>query len=931
MRGRSPLPGLSSLVPEGTNQPHSCHPYESPQLSQNRRQLRFLLLLVEVDQVQVSPVRFEHHREPFGIGEASPRLSWIIESQTPNWLQTGYEIEARLPSGAATTGRMESNESLLVAWPFSPLGSRDRASLRVRIWGSNAAAPSPWSDWSDVEIGLLDRSDWAAEAISPAIPDDRAVVPPVHLFRRGFTTSAPIAQARLYATAHGVYDFEINGRPVGDQVMAPGWTSYNHRLRYQTYDVTAHLRQGANALGAWVGEGWFRGRLVWGAGRRNIWGTQAGLLAQLEITYEDGSSVTIATDRSWKSSTGGTLSAEIYDGETFDARLEPVGWTLPEFDDTGWQPASIGAFDFSRLIAPMGPPVRRTQLVPAAKVITSPSGKTILDFGQNLVGRLRFQVSGEAGTTIVIRHAEVLEHGELGVRPLRKAKATDRYTLRGGGVEVWEPRFTFHGFRYAEVSGWPGAVDPAAFDAVVLHSDLAPTGAFDSSSPLLNQLHRNAIWSMRGNFLDVPTDCPQRDERLGWTGDIQVFAPAASFLYDCSGMLASWLKDLAAEQFENADGIPPLVSPDVVAVGRMAATAWGDATTVVPTVLYERFGDIEILREQYASAKAWVDLVAKCAGDRYLWDSQWQFGDWLDPAAPPEDAANTRTDMGLVATAYLAHSAQLLSNMGSTLGNVDDAATYADLSARVREAFAREFITASGRVASESQTAYSLAIRFDLFASDEQRQHGYERLAHLVHANHYRIGTGFVGTPLICDALDDAGQTQLAYRMLLETSCPSFGYPVTIGATTIWERWDSMLPNGEINPGEMTSFNHYALGAVVDFLHRTVAGIAPAEPGYRQLRFRPKPGGDLTSATATLDTPYGRASSSWTLERNTFRLAIEVPANTSAIVELPDGSTPVEVGSGAWQYAVEVQPQPYPPAPPPSLVFPVQTPTADRV
>jgi alpha-L-rhamnosidase len=892
----------------------------------------FIVSPAEVDQVQVSPVRFEHHREPFGIGESAPRLSWITTSPEPNWRQTAYEIEARFPDGSvSTTGKVSSPDSLLITWPFAALSSRDRASVRVRVWGPAGADPCPWSEWADVEIGLLDRTGWTATLISPATPDDRATVPPVHLFRRSFGVEAPITHARLYATAHGVYDIEINGQPVGDQVMAPGWTSYNHRLRYQTYDVTGHLQQGENAIGAWVGEGWFRGRLVWGAGRRNIWGTQAGLLAQIEITYQDGSTAVISTDGAWKSSTGGTLSAEIYDGETFDARLEPGGWTSPGFDDAAWSPVAIGEFDFARLIAPLSPPVRRTQTIQVADVITSPSGKIILDFGQNLVGRLRFSVQGKAGTTITIRHAEVLEHGELGVRPLRRAKASDRYTLCGRGVESWEPRFTFHGFRYAEVEGWPGPIDPAAFEAVVLHTDLEPTGSFASSSPILNQLHRNAVWSVRGNFLDVPTDCPQRDERLGWTGDIQVFSPAASFLYDCSGILASWLKDLAAEQFEHADGIPPLVSPDVVSVGRMAATAWGDATTVVPSVLYERFGDIAILRDQYASAKAWVDLVARRAGERHLWDDQWQFGDWLDPAAPPEDAANTRTDMGLVATAYLAHSARLLSRMARTLEIDVDAVAYAELSERVRVAFAREFITASGRVASESQTAYALAICFDLFANDEQRQRGYERLAHLVHANHYRIGTGFVGTPLICDALDAAGETQLAYRMLLETSCPSFGYPVTMGATTIWERWDSMLPNGEINPGDMTSFNHYALGAVVDFLHRTVAGLAPAEPGYCKLRIRPRPGGDLTSASATLDTPYGNASSSWDLEGEVFTLRLRVPANATAIVDLPDDSEPFEVGSGEWGYSVALQPQPYPPAPPASLIFPVATPTADHV
>jgi alpha-L-rhamnosidase len=893
----------------------------------------FLLWLAQrEDRVQISPVRFEHHREPFGIGEASPRLSWTTTTDQPNWVQLGYQLELRDSTGAITsTGIVESRESLLVAWPFAPLGSRQRVSVRVRVWHTTRNDQSAISEWTDVEAGLLNQGDWSAQLISPAIEDNRESVPPVHLFRNEFEATFPIRKARLYVTAHGVYDLKINGTPVGDQVLAPGWTSYNHRIRYQTFDVTAQLQEGANAIGAWVGEGWFRGRMTWGAGRRNIWGTQAGLLAQLEIEYEDGSTQTLATDSSWKSSTGGTTSSEIYDGETHDARLEPTGWTKPGFDESTWTPVKSSLFDFSRLIAPMGPPVRRTQTLPVAEIITSPSGKTILDFGQNLVGRLRFTVQGEAGTTITIRHAEVLERGELGVRPLRKAKATNHYTLRGGSAETWEPRFTFHGFRYAEIGGWPGPLDPSAIEAVVLHSDLAPTGSFECSSELINQMHRNAIWSMRGNFLDVPTDCPQRDERLGWTGDIQVFAPAASFLYDCSGMLASWLKDLAAEQFEHAEGIPPLVSPDVVSDGRVAATAWGDATVVVPTVLYERFGDIQILRDQYASMKAWVDLVARRAGGRYLWDSQWQFGDWLDPISPPDDAAATRTDMGLIATAYLAHSSRLVSKIASILGNETDAEAYEALSKKVRAAFAHEYITATGRVASESQTAYGLAIRFDLFASEEQRKRGFERLEHLVHLNHFRIGTGFVGAPLICDALEDAGHTQLAYRMLLETSCPSFLYPVTMGATTIWERWDSMLPNGDINPGEMTSFNHYALGAVVDFLHRRVAGLAPAEPGYRKFSIKPRPGGDLTRASASLETPYGWASSGWTIDGRVFTLNLRIPANASAIVELPDGSAPFTVGSGNWSYTAEIQPQPYPPALPSSLVFPIEAPTENRV
>jgi alpha-L-rhamnosidase len=570
------------------------------------------------------------------------------------------------------------------------------------------------------------------------------------------------------------------------------------------------------------------------------------------------------------------------------------------------------------LVAPDGPPVRRTELLAPVAVRTSPAGRTILDFGQNLTGRLRIRVSGPAGTTVVLRHAEVLQDGELYVRPLREAAAVDEYTLRGGAsgeVEEWEPRFTVHGFRFAEVTGWPGV--PAAGDvrAVVCHTDMVRTGWFDCSDPMLRRLHDNVVWSMRGNFLDVPTDCPQRDERLGWTGDLAVFAPTATFLYDCAGLLTSWLADLAAEQREL--GTVPFYVPWVELLGPALPTAvWGDVAVVGPAVLHERYADAGVLRAQYPSMTAWVDQVAALLGERRLWDTGFQFGDWLDPAAPPEQPAAARTDPHLVATAAHAISARLLAGIAALLGEEADHRRYTAHAAAVAEAFNEEYVTPSGRLASDAQTAYALALTGGLLDKAEQRDRAGRRLVELVEAEGHHVGTGFVGTPLICAALTAAGAHDTAYHLLLQRECPSWLFPITMGATTMWERWDSMLPDGTVNPGEMTSFNHYALGAVADWLHRTVAGLAPAGPGCRTVAVRPRPGGGLTHASATHDSPYGRISVAWRRDGDRLDVAVTVPPGVTALVDLP-GAAPVEVGSGSHAFSCPFRPATGDPAPAP--------------
>jgi alpha-L-rhamnosidase len=845
----------------------------------------------------VTELRAEHLANSLGIGVDSPRLSWMIETSEPGWRQSAYELCA-----GDELVLVESGASVLVPWPFSPLRSRQRVELRVRVRDDGGA----WSDWSDpcvIEAGLLRAGDWQARFVRPDWEEDAEEDQPSPYLRGRFTIDRPVVRARLYTTALGVYEPYLNGRVVGDDVLAPGWTSYGHRLRYQTHDVTEHVRQGANVLGAILGDGWFRGRLGF-RDQRNLYGDRLAFLAQLEVELEDGSSKLVTTDETWRATTGPILASSLYDGEHYDARRALPGWAEAGYEDEAWRGVVIEDRDLTTLVAPTGPPVRRVELISPVEISRSPSDRAILDFGQNLVGRLRITVSGEAGRRITLRHAEVLEHGELCVRPLRQAAATDSFTLAGDPVETWEPRFTFHGFRYAEVEGWPGELAADDVRAVVVHSDLERTGWFSCSDPLVDRLHENVVWSMRGNFLDVPTDCPQRDERLGWTGDIQLFAPTACFLYDSAGFLESWLADVAAEQRERGGRVPNVV-PDVLpAAGsgekhnwHAPAAGWGDAAVIVPWVLYQRTGDAGVLASQLESMCAWVDLVSSLAGPSRLWDTGFQFGDWLDPAAPPEHPHLGATDPHLVATAYFARSAELTANAAALVGDAGTETRYRALANEVRKAFRRAYVLADGTIAGESQTAYALALELSLLDDAGCRRTAGRRLAELVARGGYRIGTGFLGTPIICDALCGAGEHEAAYRLLLERRCPSWLYPVTMGATTIWERWDSLRPDGTVNPGEMTSFNHYAFGAIADWLHRTVAGLAPAAPGYERIAVRPQPGGGLTFARARHRTPYGLAEVGWRIDGALLRVEARVPPNTTAEVHLP-GRPSFEAGSG---------------------------------
>lgn len=845
------------------------------------------------DDLAVANLRVEYRRGPMGIDAGSPRFSWILESgkratrQTAYWIQVAESAEAfRQNQILWETGRVESGQSIHVEYRGPDLISTTRYHWRVQVW-DNHGRKSDWSEVAFWEMGLLDPQDWQAKWIEPDLEEDVSTSPPAPMLRREFHLNGKIRSARAYVTAHGVYEMELNGKRVGDQVLSPGWTSYHERLQYQTYDITDLLKSGENAVGVYLGDGWFRGYMGF-KDQRNLYGEKLALLAQIHITYEDGSSEVIATDENWKAATGPIVKSDIYNGETYDARLEMEAWSDPSFDDSDWVGVRIIDHGRKKLIAQQAPPVRKIQALRPREILKTPEGDTVVDMGQNMVGWVRLRVEGEEGAEVTLRHAEVLDRdGNFYTANIRAADQTNVYILKGAGEEVWEPRFTFQGFRYVAVDGYPGELTLDDLTGIVLHSDIAPTGHFQCSHELVNQLQHNIVWGQKGNFLDIPTDCPQRDERLGWTGDIQVFVETANLNLHTPAFLSKWLGDVEADQLEN--GSIPHVVPNVLGEERSGSAGWADAGVIVPWALYWSFGDIRILERQYASMKAWVDFEKDRAASNettYLRDGDFTYGDWLSFNTTRSAYPGAYTDKDFISTAFFAHSADLLSRTARLLGKEEEADSYSELFGKIKEAFQQEYVTPNGRVMSNTQTAYLLALRFDLLPEDLKPA----AIEHLVGdiRGHGHLTTGFLGTPHLNPVLSQHGRADLAYDLLLREEYPSWLYPVTRGATTIWERWDGIKRNGTFqNPG-MNSFNHYAYGAIGEWLFKEVAGIQAEEPGYGRMRIGPVPGGGLDHARALLDSPYGRIESAWEIAAEGFSLEVEIPANTTATVVLPD-------------------------------------------
>jgi alpha-L-rhamnosidase len=848
----------------------------------------------------VTKLRCEYMENPIGIDVKNPRISWQVKSEARSWLQSAYQLQVSLEEGFNSSvwdsGKVLSDQSIHVELQELALKSRQRYYYQVRVW-NDQNEETEWSENAYWEMGLLASSEWEAEWISAPLaqfPVESEISP---FLRRSFHITGAVQSARIYATSLGLYELELNGQRVGESYFTPGWTSYKHRLQYQTYVVTDLLTSGDNAIGAMLGNGWYKGNLAW-QDNKNIFGNRTSLLMQLHIQYEDGRVDIISSDAQWKVSASPILMSEIYHGETYDARLEKSNWSTAAYDVSDWYTAEIIQHSKTILVAQENEPVRIIEEIKPIELIKTPAGEVVIDFGQNMVGWVRFSIQGTAGQEVTLQHAEVLDQaGNFYTENLRKAKQTNLYILKGAGTEIYQPRFSFQGFRYIKLIGFGDDIQLSNFTGVVLHSAMESTGTFQCSDPLINQLQHNILWGQKGNFLDVPTDCPQRDERLGWTGDAQMFIRTASHIMNVAPFFSKWLRDLAADQLES--GGVPYVVPNVLE-NSYSSAAWGDAAVICPWTIYQAYGDTRILKQQYESMKAWVEYMHSQGDNEFLWNTGFHFGDWLGLDSKPDSYIGA-TDRDFIATAFYAYSTSLLAKTAKILQKEEDYILYNGLHADILQAFQQEFITPSGRLSVNTQTSTLLALMFNLVDGIAEER-TVKKLLELLEESKFHLTTGFVGTPYLNLVLSQTGNTETAYKLLFQTDYPSWLYQVTKGATTIWEHWDGIKEDGSFWSKNMNSFNHYAYGAIGDWLYRYVAGIDTDEaaPGYKHILIKPHPGPGLTWAEAELESMYGLIHAEWRrTEGNTTEIRISLPPNTTASVQLPDAKLASVLEGGA--------------------------------
>jgi alpha-L-rhamnosidase len=861
-------------------------------------------------------LRVEHLDEALGIRTTAPRLSWRLPDGAR--LQEAYRITT---DNGWDTGWVESDQSLLVSYAGPPLASSQRVEWRVRV--RTDLGESAESETASFETGLLWADDWRATWIEPGVmPEGPPGERPAALLRFAFDVDRPVVAARLHATAQGIYEAFVNGRRAGDAELTPGWTQYDARLQVQTVDVTASVDRGRNAIGVVLADGWFRGQT--GITRSaEQWGDRLALLVQLHLVHEDGEVTVVGTGPGWRSSTGHVVAADLIAGERWDLRRLEPGWDAPAFDDTAWDDVAVVEHGFAGLVDSPAPPVRRVEELVPVSVTRLDDHRQIVDLGQNINGWVRLTDLGPAGTTTTLTHGEWLgPDGDVTTDHLRPAVPflpeplpagqVDQVVSAGVPGEAFEPRRTTHGFQYVRIQGHPGDLTPDDVRGVVVHTDLRRTGWFTSSDARLDRFHEAAVWSLRDNACDVPTDCPHR-ERGPWTGDWQLFVPTAAFLYDVAGFSLKWLRDVAADQWP--DGTVANMSPATRGEGREGPVAflngsagWGDAAVIVPWEMYRAYGDVQVLDELWPTMVRWLDRTERLARDerhparvvrrpapapheRYLVDTGFHWGEWLVPGEEIDDfPAWVAADKGDVATAYFAHSARLMARIAEVTGRADDAVRYAELSEHARAAWQAEYLDPEGRLTPDIQANHVRALAFDLVPPD-LRPAVAERLVELIRKADTHLGTGFLATPYLLPVLADTGHLDVAYELLLQDSEPSWLVMVDRGATTVWERWNGVSAEGV--PYE--SLNHYSKGAVVSFLHRYTAGIELVEPAYRRFRVRPRPGGGLTHAEAAHESPFGRIESAWRLDGDRFELRVVVPAGTQAEVVLPSGTTSIAV------------------------------------
>ncbi|HWL14679.1 MAG TPA: family 78 glycoside hydrolase catalytic domain [Opitutus sp.] len=860
----------------------------------------------------VTHLRCEYLVDPLGIDERAPRLSWALASDRRGARQLAYRVRVastpeQLARGGADrwdSGRVTSDQTTHVVYRGAPLGARDACHWDVEVWDETGAAvrsaPARWS------MGLLSPGDWTARwiAADPEIVqrDPEAIASTLQdcgtpaVFRKNFAVSAGVRRATLYASARGVFELTLGGRRVGEDLFAPEWTDYDKRIHFRTYDVTPLVRPGANTLGATLGDGWWSGFVGWQEHRGRYGSLENSLLVQLEVELDTGERLLVGTDASWLCATGPILSSDFMMGEVFDARRVARDWL----------PVREVAPPNAALVAQRSEPVRVTEtLAPVSRHELRP-GVFVYDLGQNISGFVRLRLRGvPAGTHLTLRHAERLNpDGTLYVENLRRAKATDVYIAAGAPEESYQPHFTFHGFQYVELSGFPGTPPDDLVTGCVVHSATPPAGEFECSHADVNRLWRNGVWSQRDNFLSVPTDCPQRDERLGWMGDAQVFLRTATCNMDVAAFFTKWMIDV--EDAQTTEGIFPDIAPRLredihwTGVGDLGGAAgWADAGVIVPWTIWRVYGDVRIVERHWRAMTAWLDYLERTnPGGLRTRDLHNNYGDWL--CIPTDTSFGTHSPMkNFLATAYWADDAAKMATMARALGREEDATRFRAMFERVRGAFQREFLREDGRLTVETQTAYLLALAFDLLPANV-RGRAAERLVANIKSLDWHLSTGFIGISHLNPTLTRNGHADVAYRLLVQDTFPSWLYPIKHGATTIWERWNGWThQDGFFNPA-MNSFNHYSLGSVGEWLFRHVAGIEldPEVPGFRRFRLQPFVGRELTFARARYRTMHGEIASEWHREGETLTWRFQVPPNTGARVFIPSVDGPPVVSDG---------------------------------
>lgn len=847
--------------------------------------------------IKIDCLQCDNRRNPVGIDNPAPRLSWILESPEFGQKQTAYQIlvsssRKQLEKSVGDlwdSGRVPGNQTAYISYQGKKLFTGQTCFWKVKIWDKDGIE-TEWSQPAFWSMGMLEPDRWRAKWIGKKrdLADYRTeykgkelFLPPSPFLRKSFSLTRKPVKATLYATALGAFEMRLNGTRIGDSCFTPGWTDYHKRIYYHTYDVTEMLADGDNVLGAILADGWYAGYVGFCLDQnipnpRNHYGNTPALFCQLELLFEDGETEVIVSDGSWKTALGPILEADMQMGETYDARKELAGWDRLNNADGNWDAVDVFEPAVGMLQAFPSVPVRQTAELKPVSMSEPEPGVYIFNFGQNFSGVARIKVSGKRGRKITIRYGEMLHpDGRLMTENLRFARATDTYILRGDDLEVWQPRFTYHGFQYAEIRGLTEKPDMEVITGIVLNSALEPTGSFECSNEMVNKLYSNILWTQRANFFEVPTDCPQRDERCGWSGDAQIYARSAAYNADVLAFLKKWLVDL--DDAQKPGGEFTDWAPYSFVFKEEQASGWMDAGIIVPYILYRMYGDVSVIEKHYESMKQFIGYLSNKAVGHLLPANHNDWGDWL--------AIGRETSLDYLASAYYAYDARLFAEMAAALGRAGDAAQYRSLFAEIKNAFVEKYISDDGRITEDTQTSYALALYFGL-VPDELRRFAAARLVQLIDENGGRLATGFLGVKHLLPVLSRYGYVDYAYRLLTSTEFPSWGYSVVNGATTIWERWNSYTIEEGFNKDGMNSFCHYAFGSVCEWMFAWMAGIDMLEPGFKRILFKPQPWKGMEFVNASYRSVHGEIHSGWRIKNDVVFVNTKVPANTTAVLQL---------------------------------------------